>query len=238
MLLTTLTTHTAAFIAVHWLPDGKFLTSAGDDSIVLLHYLVNQQQSAFGLGTQLLDSWIPRHPLRAHNSDIHDIAWSPDNQRLASASVDNSIIVWSRKSDMPVIKLQGHTGYVKGVAWDPISRFIISQSDDRSVRVWRNHDWKYKKVVTNPAENAVSQPKKNTTTTATNLYSATQATASKQISFVPGGNVNMPRDPLNPQVAMSIPCPLRITQSMEIYYLGISQAQPGPSHNINRIQIP
>jgi WD40 repeat protein len=66
------------------------------------------------------------------------MSWSPDGTQIASASLDNSIIVWDVAKfgiifgfpfdDSEFIKkLEGHTGFVKGVAWDPIGRFLASE---------------------------------------------------------------------------------------------------------------
>lgn len=98
-----------------------------------------------------------RRPLRSHTSDVTDVAWSPDSERVASASVDNCIIVWSLRTESAIVRLDGHKGFIKGLAWDPIGRFLASQSDDRTVRIWRTSDWKTDKVISQPFETAVFQ---------------------------------------------------------------------------------
>lgn len=156
-LLTTLTSHSAAVNVVRWSPSGVFLASAGDDGVVLVHHRAHAtQQSAFG-ERHSMENWMHRRPLRAHNSDVTDVAWSPDSERLASASVDNSIVVWNLRTEAAVVRLDGHKGLVKGLAWDPVGRFLASQSDDRTVRIWRTSDWKTEKVLSEPFESAIFQ---------------------------------------------------------------------------------
>lgn len=156
-LLTTLTPHSAAVNVVRWSPTGMYLASAGDDAVVLVHYrATGSQQSTFGEGRSA-ENWLHRRPLRAHTSDVTDLTWSPDGERLASASVDNSIIIWNMRTETSIVRLDGHRGLVKGLAWDPVGRFLASQSDDRTVRIWRTSDWKTEKIISEPFETAVFQ---------------------------------------------------------------------------------
>lgn len=153
-LLATIRSHTAAVNVVRWSPNGTLLASAGDDHVVLIYYRSKSSAPMFG-ELPSAEAWLVRRPLRAHSSDVTDLAWSPDAERLASASVDNTIVVWNVQSDTPLVRLDGHVGLVKGLAWDPVGRFLASQSDDRSVRVWRTTDWKTEKVLSEPFQSAV-----------------------------------------------------------------------------------
>lgn len=85
--------------------------------------------------------------------DVLDLSWSPQDRWLASASVDNTIIIWDMLA-MPTIVtvLKGHTGLVKGVTWDPVGKFMASQSDDRSVKIWKTADWTCQSTITEPFE--------------------------------------------------------------------------------------
>ena len=49
-----------------------------------------------------------------HDGDVLDIAWSPGDVWLATASVDNTVVVWDvEKLPSTVAVLKGHTGHVK-----------------------------------------------------------------------------------------------------------------------------
>lgn len=153
-LLATIRSHTAAVNVVRWSPNGTLLASAGDDHVVLIYYRAKSSAPMFG-ELPSAETWLVRRPLRAHSSDVTDLAWSPDAERLASASVDNTIVVWNVQTDTPLVRLDGHVGLVKGLAWDPVGRFLASQSDDRTVRIWRTTDWKPEKVLSEPFQSAV-----------------------------------------------------------------------------------
>ena len=55
------------------------------------------------------------HTLRLHDGDILDVSWSPGDVWLATASVDNTVVIWDvDKLPSTVAILKGHTGHVKG----------------------------------------------------------------------------------------------------------------------------
>lgn len=76
--------------------------------------------SIFG-GKASVETWRCIATLRSHEADVLDLAWAPHSPWLASASVDNSVIVWdASKFPAIVAVLKGHTGFVKGITWDLI----------------------------------------------------------------------------------------------------------------------
>mmetsp|Transcript_17983 Transcript_17983/g.37294 ORF Transcript_17983/g.37294 Transcript_17983/m.37294 type:complete len:925 (-) Transcript_17983:135-2909(-) len=144
-LLAVLREHTQMVNSVRWSPNGKMLASGGADMVLLIHFLPDSKAFRHGPSGEPMEDWQCRRPLRGHNGDITDIAWSPESDRIVSASVDNSLIVWDANSEQRLAKLDDHRGFVKGVAWDPMGRYIASQSDDRSVVIWRCSDWRPEK---------------------------------------------------------------------------------------------
>ena len=67
-------------------------------------------------------------------SEVLFVAWSGDS-RLASASADNTVIVWDLESGQPAQSLQGHTLRINSVAWLRDGR-LASASADNTVIVW------------------------------------------------------------------------------------------------------
>jgi WD40 repeat protein len=64
------------------------------------------------------------------------VAWSPDQEILASASEDCTIKLWYLTSDLPMRILEGHEGPVRSVVWAPSGRFIASAADDGTIKIW------------------------------------------------------------------------------------------------------
>ncbi|KAA8494168.1 Protein HIRA [Porphyridium purpureum] len=162
-LLAVLNDHAAAVNCVRWSPDGTALASGGDDGVVLV-YDKNASTGAgtafgaFGSGAKTSEIWRARRALRGHNGDVTDVAWSPDGTKLASAGVDNTVMIWNvQRHTQPALlcRLEGHRGLVKGVCWDPVGNFLASQSDDRSIIVWRTSDWKKETQVSGTLKDAV-----------------------------------------------------------------------------------
>lgn len=154
-ILCELTNHLACVNCVRWSHDGKWLASCGDDALVMIWQIRYQgtklSSSSLGGGSTSAEQWGLVHMLRGHNGDVLDLAWSKDLRYLASASVDNSIIVWNAaKLPEKSAVITGHSGLVKGITWDPVGKYLASQSDDRTLRLWRTGDWKEEKLISEP----------------------------------------------------------------------------------------
>lgn len=151
-LLCQLDQHLGCVNSVRWSCGGRFLASAGDDKVIIIW-----QQSSYGGGAVFgsnvvnVESWRSVATLRGHEGDILDVAWSPGDVWLASASIDNNVIIWNTaKWPEQVRVLRGHTGLVKGVTWDPVGRYLTSQADDKSLRIWRTTDWTTEERIVEP----------------------------------------------------------------------------------------
>jgi eukaryotic-like serine/threonine-protein kinase len=108
--------------AIAFTPDGKWLALGGgyfDNSIHL-----------YELATGALSR------LEGHRGWIVDLAFSPDNQVLASASADQTIGLWDVPRSAPLARFQGHEDEVYFVAWSPDGHQLMSGSKDGSVRFW------------------------------------------------------------------------------------------------------
>jgi WD40 repeat protein len=65
-----------------------------------------------------------------------DVAWSPDQTRLASGSGEQ-VVIWNADSGEREKTLVGHQGLVTALAWSADGSRLASGSKDRSVVVWR-----------------------------------------------------------------------------------------------------
>jgi WD40 repeat protein len=64
------------------------------------------------------------------------VAFSPDSQRLASASADTTVKVWDAATGREVLTLRGHLAQVQSVIFSPDGRRLVTGSGDGTVKVW------------------------------------------------------------------------------------------------------
>ncbi|ODQ82284.1 hypothetical protein BABINDRAFT_158909 [Babjeviella inositovora NRRL Y-12698] len=135
--LCTLPKHTQAVNVVRFDPKGETLASAGDDGTVLLWTRADAIVREFGSeDDDAQESWVVRHALRSPQSEIYDLAWSPDGQYVLTGSMDNVTRIYNAATGQQVSQLAEHSHYVQGVTWDPRNEYIATQSADRSVHVY------------------------------------------------------------------------------------------------------
>ena len=64
------------------------------------------------------------------------MAFSPDGQRLASASEDQTVKIWDSATGKELFALKGHAGWVASVAFSPDGQRLASASMDQTVKIW------------------------------------------------------------------------------------------------------
>ncbi len=74
--------------------------------------------------------------LNGHDGRVHACAYSPDEQRVVSASEDGTLIIWSGSDLQTATTLVGHTGPVHCCAFDGQGTRIVSSGEDLTVKVW------------------------------------------------------------------------------------------------------
>ena len=158
-LLATLSDHFGPVNCCRFSKNGRYLATASTDSNILLYELHE--------GERKNNVWVERRTergklverweIKGHQSDVIDIAFSPDGKYLASASYDNLVNVWDVEMKQTVATLRGHQSLVKGVAWDPIGKFLATQGDDKSVIIWRVDDWEKVSTITERIDNRLKR---------------------------------------------------------------------------------
>ena len=75
--------------------------------------------------------------LTAHCNAIFDLKWHPNDEYIATASGDQSIVISSIHHESRLTTLAGHTQSVKCVAWEPENgNMLCSGGRDGSILVW------------------------------------------------------------------------------------------------------
>jgi len=74
--------------------------------------------------------------LRGHSRAVKGVAFSPDGQRLATASWDGTAKVWDTESGNELLTLRGHSLAVNGVAFSPDGKRLATASYDQTAKVW------------------------------------------------------------------------------------------------------
>ena len=78
-----------------------------------------------------------RTVLAAHCNAIFDLKWHPNDDYIATASGDQSIVISSVRHENRLTTLAGHTQSVKCVAWKPEDGNILSSGGrDGSILIW------------------------------------------------------------------------------------------------------
>ncbi|OCH87135.1 WD40 repeat-like protein [Obba rivulosa] len=153
--LCTLTMHTGPVLVVRWAHSGRWLASGSDDEIVMIWDLdPTAKGRVWGSDEVNVEGWKPLKRLPGHESDVTDIAWSPEDRYLATAGLDSQVLIWCGYTLERLHKIDQHQGFVKGVCWDPVGEFLATGSDDRSVRIWRTTDWSLEAEVRKPFEHS------------------------------------------------------------------------------------
>jgi WD40 repeat protein len=75
--------------------------------------------------------------LHENNAEIWSVCWSPDEDRCATASEDQTTCLWSINGEQTLLAtLRGHTTAVTAVQWK--NERIYTCADDRTVRIYRD----------------------------------------------------------------------------------------------------
>lgn len=120
--------HSWAANTVLWHPSGDLISASRDAHIRRWKIETNSEH--------LLEN-IP-----AHNYAIYSLAFSPDQQFMASASRDKTIKIWNAH-DLQFLyrinkeKNQGHTHSVNHIIWHSWNNLLVSCSDDKQIMVWQ-----------------------------------------------------------------------------------------------------
>ncbi len=155
--------HEAPIAAVYLMPDGKTLISYAGDGTIRMWDVVNHQLLSVheqpgrittlalsGDGTRLAWSmaddpairlWTPGDDqpplvLTGHTNRVTTLAFSSDNQLLASGSESGILRLWDAASGKGRAIRGGHSDRINNLAFNPNGTMLASASRDKTVRLW------------------------------------------------------------------------------------------------------
>src|SRR6266851_702969 len=73
---------------------------------------------------------------KGHSDYVDAVAWSPNNQFIASGSWDGTVQVWYAHTGETISIYRGHSEFVDAVAWSPNGQYIASGDRNNTVLVW------------------------------------------------------------------------------------------------------
>jgi WD40 repeat protein len=121
---------------------GKVVQTLGDRD-GLLHFIRFHPDGTRLAGTsrntvRLWDVATGRELLRlsGHVSEVYDLAFHRDGQRLASISSDRTVKLWDLGTGQEALTLRGHANQGTSLALHPEGRWIASADAQTTIRIW------------------------------------------------------------------------------------------------------
>lgn len=91
-----------------------------------------------------------------HSREINALAFSPDGQRLATASTDGTVKIWDLGNGHEILSYSGHKEKVRAMAWSNDGTFIASAGNEKAIRIWDPTNGKDKQIINAIGENVTS----------------------------------------------------------------------------------
>ena len=77
----------------------------------------------------------PLMTLEGHTGSVDSCAFSPDGQRILTAS-GRKAQIWDAETGALLLTLEGHTSYVSSCAFSPDGERVVTASVDKTAQLW------------------------------------------------------------------------------------------------------
>lgn len=126
--------HSGWVESVTFSPDGRQLASASDDTTVKIWDV----ETALETMAEPWDAQAAPCPGASveHRGAVNSITFSADGRRLASASDDETVILWDAALGVYLSTFEGHQRPVTSVVFSPSGQQIASGSHDTTAKLW------------------------------------------------------------------------------------------------------
>lgn len=129
---------TLAQTAAARVKDGDVASAMGIILDILEHQGAKSPYSSEAIGTfqeaRAMDALVGI--LVGHGDQVRSAAFSPDGQRIITASVDRTARIWDAMTGRQTLVLTGHTAGVTAAAFSPDGRRVVTASRDNTARIW------------------------------------------------------------------------------------------------------
>ncbi|VDK64631.1 unnamed protein product [Onchocerca ochengi] len=131
--------HRATVNVARFSPNGQFLASGDCDGCIII-WKIDIESPNLMLPRDddfpsNVENWIRYKTPLSHDSDICSLCWSPDSQRFAIVSNDESVAVYEANTGRRLWHMRSFRRFPNGVAWDPRGKYIVTMSTDRKLDI-------------------------------------------------------------------------------------------------------
>lgn len=123
--------HSDAVLRIDFSPDGRTLATGSYDDTAKLWAVEPATSGPAGNAPRLK----LLHTLKQHWDAVHAVTFSPDGQRLATASYDGQIGLFDVATGQGRT-VKAHEGYANSVSFDATGRWLLSSGNDYKLRLW------------------------------------------------------------------------------------------------------